>query len=201
MAFNSPFGLATVLLGRDPVPDEEASAFGFFWAVGGWSKRDLLADFSRLMLASFWSFARSVIVAWVDGGVPDVDRYMLAVLGEGGLGSAVVATPEPSFFVGCGSEGRRGIVEMIVSAMVSNTSGECLPELANIRDNENVYQNEVGEDIDRVREYRGVIFGLKIDMRRREECIGELKALGDCECVIETVRFMEGGRSVTVRCC
>ncbi|GJV28915.1 hypothetical protein Tco_1385363 [Tanacetum coccineum] len=48
-------------------------------------------------------------------------------LKEGGLGFAVVATPEQSFFVGCGSEGRRGIVEMIVSAMVSNTSGGGVP--------------------------------------------------------------------------
>ncbi|GJV76913.1 hypothetical protein Tco_1508497 [Tanacetum coccineum] len=86
-------------------------------------------------------------------------------LKEGGLGSAVVATCEPSFFVGCGSEGRRGIVKMIVSAMVSNTSGGGV--------------SEVGEDLASVREYRGVVFGLNIAMRRREEFIGELKALGD----------------------
>ncbi|GKF88344.1 hypothetical protein Tco_0259221, partial [Tanacetum coccineum] len=35
-------------------------------------------------------------------------------------------------------------------------------------------------------------YGLRICMRRREECIGELKALGDHEGVDETVRFMEG---------
>ncbi|GKB79189.1 hypothetical protein Tco_0946084 [Tanacetum coccineum] len=80
---------------------------------------------------------------------------------EDGLGSAVVATCEPSFFVACGSEGRRGIVEMIVSAMVSNTSGGGV--------------SEVGEDLARVREYRGVVFGLNIGMRRREECIGEME--------------------------
>ncbi|GJR91987.1 hypothetical protein Tco_0215998 [Tanacetum coccineum] len=88
-------------------------------------------------------------------------------LKEGGLGSAVVAMPEPSFFVGYSSEGRRGIVEMIVSAMVSNTSGGGV--------------HEVGKDLARVREYRGVVFGLNIAMQRREECIGELKALGDYE--------------------
>nr|GEW68529.1 neutral ceramidase [Tanacetum cinerariifolium] len=52
-------------------------------------------------------------------------------------------------------------------------------------------QVEVGEDVARVREYRGVICGLKIAMRRREECIRELKALGDCEGAVETVKFME----------
>nr|GEW28749.1 polygalacturonase At1g48100 [Tanacetum cinerariifolium] len=97
---------------------------------------------------------------------------------QSGLGSAVVATAELSFFVGCGSEIRRGIVETIVSAMVSNTLGGGVPE--------------VGEDLARVREYMGVVFGLNIAIRRREECIGELKALGDCEGVIETVRFIRG---------
>ncbi|GJU16750.1 hypothetical protein Tco_1144716 [Tanacetum coccineum] len=54
-----------------------------------------------------------------------------------------------------------------------------------------LFNQEVGEDLARVREYRGVVFGLNIGMRRREECIEELKALGDCHDVIETVRFME----------
>ncbi|GJX37664.1 hypothetical protein Tco_0250967 [Tanacetum coccineum] len=55
-----------------------------------------------------------------------------------------------------------------------------------------LFNQEVGEDVARVREYRGVACGLKIAMRRREEYIGELKALGGCEGVVETVRFMEG---------
>nr|GEV84766.1 hypothetical protein [Tanacetum cinerariifolium] len=92
----------------------------------------------------------------------------------GGLGSVVVARSEPSFVVCCGSEGRQCIVEMIVYAMVSNTSVE-----------------EIGKDLARVGEYRGVVFRLNIAMRRREECIGELKALGDSEDVIEIIRFME----------
>ncbi|GKF22157.1 hypothetical protein Tco_0074479, partial [Tanacetum coccineum] len=50
---------------------------------------------------------------------------------------------------------------------------------------------EVGEDVARIRECRGVACGLKIVMRRREECIGKLKALGDCEGAAKTVRFME----------
>ncbi|GKD58307.1 hypothetical protein Tco_1295816, partial [Tanacetum coccineum] len=50
---------------------------------------------------------------------------------------------------------------------------------------------KVGEDVARVTEYRGVACGLQIAMRRREECIGELKALVDCEGAAETVRFME----------
>nr|GEV63720.1 hypothetical protein [Tanacetum cinerariifolium] len=50
---------------------------------------------------------------------------------------------------------------------------------------------EVGEDVARVREYRGVVCGLKIAIRRREECIRELKALGDCEGAVETMKFME----------
>ncbi|GJS97365.1 hypothetical protein Tco_0804333 [Tanacetum coccineum] len=97
---------------------------------------------------------------------------------EGALGSAVVAMTELSFSVGCSSEGWRGIVETIVSAMVSMTSSGGVPE--------------VSEDVARISEYKGVACGLKIAMRRREECIGELKALGDCEGVVETVRFMEG---------
>nr|GEW38993.1 hypothetical protein [Tanacetum cinerariifolium] len=73
------------------------------------ARKGLFADFSRFMLPYFWSFALSVVV---DGGVP-----------EGGVGSAVVATSKPSFYVGCTLVGWRGIVEMIVSAMVFNTSG------------------------------------------------------------------------------
>ncbi|GJY52965.1 hypothetical protein Tco_0444629 [Tanacetum coccineum] len=38
----------------------------------------------------------------------------------------------------------------------------------------------------------GIACGLRICMRRREVCIEELKALGDHEGVVETVRFMEG---------
>ncbi|GJU73230.1 hypothetical protein Tco_1264635 [Tanacetum coccineum] len=44
-----------------------------------------------------------------------------------------------------------------------------------------LFNQEVGEDVARVREYRGVACGLKIAMWRREEYIGELKALGGCE--------------------
>ncbi|GJY33603.1 hypothetical protein Tco_0418072 [Tanacetum coccineum] len=54
-----------------------------------------------------------------------------------------------------------------------------------------LFNQEVGEDVARIREYRGVVFMLRIAMRRREECIDELKALGDCEGAAETVRFME----------
>ncbi|GJX27971.1 hypothetical protein Tco_0236050 [Tanacetum coccineum] len=54
-----------------------------------------------------------------------------------------------------------------------------------------LFNQEVSEDLARVREYRGVVFGLNIAMRRREECIRELKALGDCKDVIEIVRFMK----------
>ncbi|GJT05818.1 hypothetical protein Tco_0840280 [Tanacetum coccineum] len=61
---------------------------------------------------------------------------------ELGLDSVVVAMTELSSFIGCGSEERRGMVDVIVSTTVSMTSvggvpvEECVPELANIRDNE-----------------------------------------------------------------
>ncbi|GJV55411.1 hypothetical protein Tco_1456416 [Tanacetum coccineum] len=55
-----------------------------------------------------------------------------------------------------------------------------------------LFNQEVGEDVARVREYRVVAYGLKIAMRMREEYIGELKALGGCEGAVETVRFMGG---------
>ncbi|GJS12042.1 hypothetical protein Tco_0368838 [Tanacetum coccineum] len=55
-----------------------------------------------------------------------------------------------------------------------------------------LFNQEVSKDVARISEYRGVACVLKIAMRRREECIGELKALDDCEGVVETVRFMEG---------
>ncbi|GJQ97498.1 putative nucleotidyltransferase, ribonuclease H [Tanacetum coccineum] len=54
-----------------------------------------------------------------------------------------------------------------------------------------LFNQEVSEDVARVREYKAKACGLKVAMRRREEYIGELKALGDCEDVVETVRFME----------
>ncbi|GKB49546.1 hypothetical protein Tco_0900299 [Tanacetum coccineum] len=55
-----------------------------------------------------------------------------------------------------------------------------------------LFNQEVSEDIARVREYKGVACGLKIAMRRREEYIGELKSLGGCEGAIKDVRFIEG---------
>ncbi|GJU95020.1 hypothetical protein Tco_1319776 [Tanacetum coccineum] len=55
-----------------------------------------------------------------------------------------------------------------------------------------VFNEEVGGDVVVIREYRGIACGLRICMRRRKECIRELKALGDREGVAETVRFMEG---------
>ncbi|GKD04701.1 hypothetical protein Tco_1179675 [Tanacetum coccineum] len=55
-----------------------------------------------------------------------------------------------------------------------------------------VFNEEVGGDVAVIREYRGIACGLRISMRKREECIKELKALGDRQGVAETVRFMEG---------
>nr|GFA16956.1 hypothetical protein [Tanacetum cinerariifolium] len=113
------------------------------YKMAEFTKQRSFANFSRFMLASFWSFVRSAIVAWVDG--------------ESGLGYVVVPMSKPSFL------------------------------LATIqRDDE-----EIGEDLARVREYKGVVFGLNIAMRRKEECIGELKALGDRKDVIKTMRFIE----------
>ncbi|GJV23151.1 hypothetical protein Tco_1375846 [Tanacetum coccineum] len=54
-----------------------------------------------------------------------------------------------------------------------------------------VFNEEVGGDVAVIREYRGIACGLRISMRKREECIEELKALGDRQGVAETVRFME----------
>ncbi|GJR79395.1 hypothetical protein Tco_0150180 [Tanacetum coccineum] len=54
-----------------------------------------------------------------------------------------------------------------------------------------LFNQEVSEDVARVREYKAKACRLKVAIRRREEYIGELKALGDCEDVVETVRFME----------
>ncbi|GKD07814.1 hypothetical protein Tco_1187499, partial [Tanacetum coccineum] len=51
---------------------------------------------------------------------------------------------------------------------------------------------EVGEDVAMVREYWGVVCGLKMSMQRREEYIMELKALSCCKGAIKTMRFMEG---------
>nr|GEW60691.1 hypothetical protein [Tanacetum cinerariifolium] len=51
---------------------------------------------------------------------------------------------------------------------------------------------EVGGDVTVIREYRGIECCLRISMQKREEFIGELKALGDRQGVAETVRFMKG---------
>nr|GEX02195.1 hypothetical protein [Tanacetum cinerariifolium] len=51
-----------------------------------------------------------------------------------------------------------------------------------------LFNQEVGEDVGRIRECRGVTCGLKIVMWRREDCIRELKAVGDCQGVAETIR-------------
>ncbi|GJW15567.1 hypothetical protein Tco_0019700 [Tanacetum coccineum] len=72
-----------------------------------------------------------------------------------------------------------------------------------------LFNQEVSEDVARVREYKAKACGLKVAMRRREEYIGELKALGDCEDVVETVevvlvpiqlslKFIESSHSSTV---
>ncbi|GJV56260.1 hypothetical protein Tco_1457265 [Tanacetum coccineum] len=55
-----------------------------------------------------------------------------------------------------------------------------------------LFNEEVGGDVAVIREYRGIACGLRICIRSREECIGELKALGNREDAVETVRFMEG---------
>ncbi|GJW95980.1 hypothetical protein Tco_0175652 [Tanacetum coccineum] len=55
-----------------------------------------------------------------------------------------------------------------------------------------LFNQEVGEDVARLREYKGMVFGLKMSMQRREEYIVELKALGCCEGTVKTVRFIEG---------
>nr|GEU54237.1 hypothetical protein [Tanacetum cinerariifolium] len=59
-----------------------------------------------------------------------------------------------------------------------------------------LFNQEVGKDVSRVREYMGLACGLKIVMRRKGEYIGELKALGGCEGAVETVRFTEGLQQV-----
>ncbi|GKA41915.1 hypothetical protein Tco_0734575 [Tanacetum coccineum] len=102
-------------------------------------------------------------------------------LKEDGPSSAIAATCEPSFFVRCDSEGRYSLMTTFPKSFPLVFKDRLL----------DLFNQEVGEDLARVREYRGVVFGLNIGMRRREECIGELKALGDCEDVTETVRFME----------
>nr|GEV77335.1 hypothetical protein [Tanacetum cinerariifolium] len=53
-----------------------------------------------------------------------------------------------------------------------------------------VFNEEVGGDVAVIREYKGIVCGLRICMRKRDKFVGELKALGDG--VAETVRFMEG---------
>nr|GEU93757.1 hypothetical protein [Tanacetum cinerariifolium] len=55
-----------------------------------------------------------------------------------------------------------------------------------------VLNEEVARDVAVVREYRGVAYGLRIGIWKREESIKELKALGDREGIDKTVRFMEG---------
>nr|GEY88089.1 reverse transcriptase domain-containing protein [Tanacetum cinerariifolium] len=55
-----------------------------------------------------------------------------------------------------------------------------------------VFNEEVGVDVAVIRDYRGIACGLRISIRKREECIEELKALGDRQGVAESVRFMEG---------
>nr|GFC32047.1 hypothetical protein [Tanacetum cinerariifolium] len=55
-----------------------------------------------------------------------------------------------------------------------------------------LFNQEVVEDVARVKEYRGVVYRLKMSMERREEYIAELKALGRCKGAVKTVRFMDG---------
>nr|GEW41816.1 hypothetical protein [Tanacetum cinerariifolium] len=55
-----------------------------------------------------------------------------------------------------------------------------------------VFNEEVGGDVTVIREYRGIVYGLRISMRKREQFIRDLKALGNRQGVAETVRFMKG---------
>nr|GEW40874.1 hypothetical protein [Tanacetum cinerariifolium] len=55
-----------------------------------------------------------------------------------------------------------------------------------------VFNEKVSGEVLIIREYRGISCGLRIGMQKREECIRELKALGDHEGVAKTVRFMKG---------
>nr|GEW55125.1 hypothetical protein [Tanacetum cinerariifolium] len=52
-------------------------------------------------------------------------------------------------------------------------------------------KQEVSEDVARVKGYRAMACGLKVALRRRKEYIKELKSLGDCKDVVESVMFME----------
>nr|GEV25546.1 hypothetical protein [Tanacetum cinerariifolium] len=53
------------------------------------------------------------------------------------------------------------------------------------------FDQEVREDIARVRVYRAIANGLRITVRRRRECICRLEALGNCQDAIDTIRFWE----------
>ncbi|GJZ84613.1 hypothetical protein Tco_0649952 [Tanacetum coccineum] len=86
---------------------------------------------------------------------------------EGGLGSAVVATPKLYFFVGCSLEGWRGIVEMIISAMVSMTSGGGV--------------HEVSEDVARLSAVETVRFMEGMQQDGMEKCDHSLLLMKEME--------------------
>nr|GEU53270.1 ribonuclease H-like domain-containing protein [Tanacetum cinerariifolium] len=83
-----------------------------------------------------------------------------------------------------------GFLGMLVVSMMPNVPNRFLLVLKNRL--LTVFNEEVGGDVAVIKEYRAIACGLRIGMRKREECMGELKALGDREGVAETVRFMEG---------
>nr|GEW51104.1 hypothetical protein [Tanacetum cinerariifolium] len=72
---------------------------------------------------------------------------------------------------------------MAVSVIVSMMSCGGVPV-------KSVFQRS-GEDVARIRECRGVACGQKIVIQRKEDCIWELKVVGDCEDAAKTIRFME----------
>ncbi|GJR31638.1 hypothetical protein Tco_1107870 [Tanacetum coccineum] len=53
------------------------------------------------------------------------------------------------------------------------------------------FNQEIREDIARLREYRSIANGLRIVVRRRRQRIDRLEALGNCREAVDTIRFSE----------
>ncbi|GJY86887.1 hypothetical protein Tco_0500913 [Tanacetum coccineum] len=88
---------------------------------------------------------------------------------------------------------RESVSEVVVDGSSSSfrqTASESVDQL----DKERVlrcFNQEVVEDLGRLREYRSIARGLKVVMRRRREHIRQLQLLRNCEDVAATIRFWE----------
>ncbi|GJQ90603.1 hypothetical protein Tco_0001742 [Tanacetum coccineum] len=146
-------------------------------------------------------FVSEVMVNGVSGSVPGVVVNGVVGNGVGGFatevindGVSVIANEVGGLVSEVQADGviASGVGGSIGPGISNGVSGSVASVTQVDKDHLLGYFNqEVREDIARLREYMAIASGLRITVRRRRERICRLKALGNCQDAIDTIRFWE----------